>query len=51
MGDKRESDLNLFHLQRISNIDIESDAQMFIRKYRMYPLKMLKAKEQTFVNY
>ena len=42
MGDKRESDLNLLHLQRMLNIDIQSDAQMFIRKYRMYPVKMFK---------
>ena len=33
VGDKRESDLNLLHLQRISNIDIQSVAQMFIRKH------------------
>ena len=33
MGDKRESDLNLLHLQRISHIDIQSVAKMFIRKY------------------
>ena len=33
MGDKRESDLNLLHLQRISNIDIQSVTKMFIRKY------------------
>ena len=39
MGVKRESDLNLLHLQRISNIDIQSVAQMFIRKY---PQKMFK---------
>ena len=39
MCDKRESDLNLLHLQRISNIDIQSVAQMFIRKY---PRKMFK---------
>ena len=39
MGDKRKSDLNLLHLQPISNIDIQSVTQMFIRKY---PRKMLK---------
>ena len=39
MGDKRESDLNLLHLQRISDIDIQSVAKMFIRKY---PRKMFK---------
>ena len=33
MGDKRETDLNLLHLQRISSIDIQNVAQMFIRKY------------------
>ena len=31
--DKKQSDLNLLHLQRISNIDIQSVAQMFIRSY------------------
>ena len=30
--DKRESGLNLLHLQQISNFDIQSVAQMFIRK-------------------
>ena len=39
MGDKKESDLNLLHLQQILNIDIQNAAQMFIRKY---PQKMLK---------
>ena len=39
MGDKRESDLNLLHLQRILNIDIQSAVQMFIRKH---PQKMFK---------
>ena len=39
MGNKTESDLNLLHLQRISNIDIQSVAQMFIRNY---PRKMFK---------
>ena len=39
MGDKKESDLNLLHLQQILNIDIQNAAQMFIRKY---PQKMFK---------
>ena len=39
MGDKRESDLNLLHLQLISNMAIQSVDQIFIR---MYPRKMLK---------
>ena len=39
MSDKRESDLNLLHLQRMSKIDIQSVAQIFIRKY---PRKMFK---------
>ena len=30
MGDKRERDLNLLHLQRVSNIDMQSVIQMFI---------------------
>ena len=33
IGNKRESDLNLFHLLWISNINIQRVAQMFIRKY------------------
>ena len=39
MGDQRESDLNLLHLQQILNIDIQSAVQMFIRKY---PQEMFK---------
>ena len=43
MSDKRESDLNLLHLQRMSKIDIQSVAQMFIRKY---PRKKFKKSVQ-----
>ena len=39
IGDKRESDFNLLHLQRISSIDIQSITRTFIRKY---PQKMFK---------
>ena len=39
MGDQRESDLNLWDLQLVSNIDTESVAQIFNRKY---PQKMFK---------
>ena len=48
MGDKRENDLNLFHLQRISNIDIQSVAQMFIRKY---PQKCLRNLYYSKINF
>ena len=34
MCDKRKSDLNLLHLQQISNFDIQTVAQMFIRKIK-----------------
>ena len=33
MGDKRESDLNLLHLQSVSNIGMQIVIQIFIRKY------------------
>ena len=44
IGDKREIDLNLLQLQRISNTDIQSVVQMFIRRCTIRKLTIVKNK-------
>ena len=44
MGDKREIDLNLLQLQRISNTDIQSVAQKFIRRFTIRKLTIVENK-------
>ena len=60
MDDDRESDLNLLHQQQISSIDLQSVAEIFMRKDPRKMFKksvlledqlLLKAEEKTFSKY